>query len=104
MKYLGTQGKAMFCVVHYIPKERVEKRVIAAVANFESDDEVFIRDLFNTTYVGQEIVFISSFSSTQLAQKHVADNGHYIESMETLFLPIADRGIGVKEQVLPLFQ
>jgi hypothetical protein len=103
MKHLSIQGKVMFYVVHYIPKERVEKRVIAAVANFESDDEAFVRDLFNTTYVGQDIVFVSCFSSAQLAQKHIADNGHYIESMETLFLPIADRGIGVKEQVLPLF-
>ena len=94
----------MFYVVHYMPKERTEKKVIAAVTNFEPGCEEFVRDVFNATYVGQDIVFISEFSSMQLAHKHISDNSHYIEDMETLFLPGVKGSLEYKEQVLPLFQ
>ena len=98
------QGKMMFYIVHYTPKERTEKRVIAAVTNFEPSGEEFVRELFDTTYIGQDIVFISEFSSIQLAHKHISDNSHYIQGMETLHLPIGNRKLNFKEQKLPLFQ
>jgi hypothetical protein len=94
----------MFFVVHYIPKERIENRVIAAVTNFEPDDEEFVRDLFNMTYIGQKIVFISEFSSVQLAYEHITDNSNYIDCMETLYLPISKRKMPFKRQELCLFQ
>ena len=97
----------MFHVVHYMPIHRncqYENKVNAAVTNFETEDEELVREIFEASYIGQNIIYIAPYSSTQLADKHIADNSSYIARRETFFLPMWLKASFQDEPSLPYFQ
>lgn len=70
----------MFWNLFIRPKCRISKKVDVCVTTFESDDEVFVLDLFYKRHIGLEIITTSSHPTRELAYKQIYDMGSAIAS------------------------
>lgn len=77
----------MYFNIFYQPIYRIGDKVNVAITMFDCDNEEKVRELFYKSYVGVQILSISTHYTRELAYKQVYDMGDIIHGHDDFYAP-----------------